>query len=408
MRLYKAIGLLTLATLGSANAGASGFMIPEQGTKAMSMGNAFAAVADDPSANWFNPAGLAFQSNGVMASGDIILPTNKFTDPATGKSYTAEKKVFVLPLAYVNYHIEDTKFTLGLGVNSPFGLSTNWGNSGAPFSQVMAGSKSVTFSQIEGVHINPNVVYQFNDNLSVAAGLAYYNLTKVHLDSQALKIGGHGNGLGSNAALMYKNGGLGIGISYRSSVSVDVNGTAVGGPALSIFGLTGVAGKVKTSVKMPAIISVGVSYRIEDWLLSLQADQVDWSSFNQIDLSFAPSALNLVTTSNSTIKEGWKKTTAYRLGVEWAMSENDDIRFGYVTDPTPTNSVDLSPRLPGNDRQLLGLGYGTKLADNIQLDFSYAYVWLKDRNLTTAATTVYNGFYKSTVHMFSGGLVYRF
>ncbi|MDQ6988240.1 MAG: outer membrane protein transport protein, partial [Mariprofundaceae bacterium] len=39
---------------------AGGFFIPEQAAKASGMANAFVAIADDASANWYNPAGLAF------------------------------------------------------------------------------------------------------------------------------------------------------------------------------------------------------------------------------------------------------------------------------------------------------------------------------------------------------------
>jgi len=37
---------------------AAGFRLPEAGAKAMGMGFAFTAQADDPSAIYFNPAGL--------------------------------------------------------------------------------------------------------------------------------------------------------------------------------------------------------------------------------------------------------------------------------------------------------------------------------------------------------------
>lgn len=408
MRLFKTIGVLACVTACATQGLASGYMIPEQGTKAVGMANAFSGVADDPSANWYNPAGLAFQENGAMLSSDVIIPTNKYVDMTGIGGYTAEKKVFVVPQAYLNYRPEGSDFTYGLGINAPFGLSTNWGSSRAPFSQVLAGASSVTFSQIEGIHVNPNVVYRLTEGVSLAAGLAYYNMSKVHLDSQALKIGGHGDGMGSNFALMYKQHGFGLGVSYRSPVTINVSGTAVGGPAVAMFGLQGVAGKVSTSVKLPALLMLGASYQWNDWLFSAQVDRIDWSSFDKIDLQFAPSALNRVTGSKQTIKEGWKNTTAYRVGAQWTLSPESALRFGYTSDPTPVNSIDISPRLPGNDRQFVTVGYGVKLTDQIDLDLAYGYVWLKDRMVTTAATPIYNGMYRTFVHLFSGGLVYRF
>ena len=54
-----------LATLtGTASlALAAGFKINEQGAKAMAMANAFVAQADDPTALYYNPAGIALKGS---------------------------------------------------------------------------------------------------------------------------------------------------------------------------------------------------------------------------------------------------------------------------------------------------------------------------------------------------------
>ena len=49
---------------------AGGFAIPEQGAKAMALGGAFAAQADDPTALFYNVGGLAF----VVELGDSRFP----------------------------------------------------------------------------------------------------------------------------------------------------------------------------------------------------------------------------------------------------------------------------------------------------------------------------------------------
>ncbi len=411
MNYYKYIKqastLCAAIALLSSQSFASGFMIPEQGAKAMGMGNAFSATADDASANWFNPAGLAFQDNNISVSSTLVYPLNDYE--TGGQTYSAKKGLHVVPQVYMRYAEEESKLSYGLGINSPFGLSVDWTGSGAPFSELAAGADSVTFSEIQAVLVNPNVAYQINDDFSVALGIQYYNAFKVHLDGQSLKIGGSGDGFGGNVAALYKTDTLSVGASYRSSVKIDITGTAVGGPALAILGLECIGANATTYVTFPDIFTLAVAYQASPKLLvSVQVDRVNWATFDKIEVNYAPSTLNIATGPSSTIPEGWKATTALRVGVDWSYGDSSHARVGYTYDPTPTNTTDFSPRLPGNDRQLITLGYGTSFSDNMSLDLAYAYVWLDDRTASAPTKTAYHGVYKSTVHLLAGGITYKY
>jgi long-chain fatty acid transport protein len=50
------------------------------GARAIAMGAAFAGVADDPSAIYYNPAGLAFQNSrfNLSIDGFYIMPTHEY------------------------------------------------------------------------------------------------------------------------------------------------------------------------------------------------------------------------------------------------------------------------------------------------------------------------------------------
>ena len=58
MKWGKALPVFLIVMLTASTALAAGFRLPEAGVKAMGMGFAFTAQADDPSAIYFNPAGL--------------------------------------------------------------------------------------------------------------------------------------------------------------------------------------------------------------------------------------------------------------------------------------------------------------------------------------------------------------
>lgn len=405
MQLNRLMVISAALSLLSSSAFASGFMIPEQSVKAMGMSNAVSAIADDASANWFNPAGLAFQADNGGVSSVIVAPQNEYTDSGN-TTYQAKKDLHVVPQAYVRLG-GNSKMSYGLGINSPFGLSTDWTNSKAPFAAVQAGSAGVTFSEIQAIHVNPNLAYQLSDSLAVAAGVQYYNAFKVHLDNQTLKLGAAGSGLGVNLALMYRSDTLSAGLSYRSKVKIDLTGTAVGGPGMSLLGLNGIGANARTSVTFPDLVFASLSYRFGDqWLLAAQADWINWKTFDAIQIEYDPSALNAATGSSSTIPENWKATTAIRFGAEYALNSEQRLRMGYTFDPTPIDPEHLSPRLPGNDRQLVSLGYGMDISEHMTLDVAYNYVWLKDRTATTPTNSLYHGDYRSIVHLFGVGLTY--
>src|SRR5262245_17985925 len=65
--------LLLLIPVGADVGWGSAFSIAEQGAKAPGMGTAFTSIADDGSAFYYNPAGIAFQSGTHMEMDAIAV-----------------------------------------------------------------------------------------------------------------------------------------------------------------------------------------------------------------------------------------------------------------------------------------------------------------------------------------------
>src|ERR1051325_8974609 len=79
LRSFNRLLVLSLSTALCSSAFAAGFSIFEQGAKATAMGGAFAATADDPSAIFYNVAGLAQQRHlTVLAGATAINFANEF------------------------------------------------------------------------------------------------------------------------------------------------------------------------------------------------------------------------------------------------------------------------------------------------------------------------------------------
>ena len=130
MRIVRFALIAGVVALAPTLALANGFALFEHGSRAVGMAGAFGAVADDPSAGYFNPAGLAFlDGTQAMAGFFLITESSTFTgdDPYPGAGYTVdmESQIFYPPHFHLTGHFSDS-VSWGLSLTTPFGLGTWW------------------------------------------------------------------------------------------------------------------------------------------------------------------------------------------------------------------------------------------------------------------------------------------
>jgi len=428
MKRFIILCVIFFAWVQSVQAG--GFQIGEMATRSTGMGSAFTAVADDASAAWHNPAGIAFTTGSqiMVGGGAVIVPTVKYSSNAATKGpggapiaaiAKSQNKNFFVPHGYYTFMDDSSNLGASISINAPFGLETEWPLT-TPF------KTKNTFSRIQMLMVNPSVVFKFSDNFSVAAGFSYAYLNNVDLNSSLQDMNGNGDGWGGNASIMYKTDAFSFGVTYRSQIAINVTGDARAKSTLaSPFGAT--TSGATTSVTLPDQVNVGLAFKPnETWLFSLDVDWTNWKKFDAININFTSAAyrasisalqgaVGAPVTGATNIPENWKATTAIRVGTEWAYAPNMRVRFGYVFDPTPINDVDFSPAIPGNDRHIFSLGYGYDFNDQATLDLAYAYVYFQKRDQTAspatppgAPNTVKNGTYKAQVHIVAASLNYKF
>src|SRR5207249_9832508 len=124
--------LLSLLSAAGGAAFASGYSIYEQGAGAMANAGAFTARADDPSALFFNPAGIV-QLDGIrfnIGTNAIFLTGSEFessSGPTTGQEFDQAENVAWPSSLYYTQKLND-RWTWGFGLTSPFGLKTEWDN----------------------------------------------------------------------------------------------------------------------------------------------------------------------------------------------------------------------------------------------------------------------------------------
>ena len=432
MRKKLMCATIAVAVMGGASLSfAAGFRINEQGAKAMGMANAFAAQADDPSALYYNPAGIAnlkgFQVN--LGSLVIAVPQTTFTGTtalsgSTAVDEKAKKDLFIAPTLYATYSLDNIPLTLGLGVNSIYPLAKSWDASSAFRNQIQDIS-------IKPINFQPTVAYRFDGlNLAVAAGLdvthaivslqrrAHTMTPSGAADVGDLGLDGTATDVGYNLGAQWKpRKDLSFGVHYRSEITLRIKGDANYLP--TSFGailtqtdpnnLSRITSTASTDITLPDSLILGVAWQpTEKLTLEFDAERTGWSSFNKLEFHFDNNSLNAF--NNKPSPKNWKDVWAYRVGGQYAVNKKLDLRAGYAYDETPIPDSTLGPELPDADRHNLTFGLGLH-NDFATLDLAYMWVHFIDRtsnNQDNVALTGQNGTFKSDAHLFGASITVKF
>jgi long-chain fatty acid transport protein len=410
MKKILAMFVVTMAGITTFSSGsfAAGFRLPDQDAAAMGMAGAFVGQADNPSAAWYNPAGITDFDGTRISAGIIAIYPVLSHENANGSTDVSERSVFLPPQLFATNKVND-RVSLGLGITSPFGLSTDW-------SATSATSGVATFSMVKTIDINPNVAYRMSDSLSVAIGIDYMKLQatmeKMLAPTMLFRLTGDGSGVGANVGIKYKaNEQLNLGLSYRTAITVKVDGNAnvVGLP----FTITNPA---QTEITLPALLQAGVSFKASDKLtINTDLEYTWWSTYDRLVVqSNTLLALTGGATNTSIDEKDWKNTWTIRIGGQYRLSDQWKLRAGYVYDQSPVPTDRFDTRVPDSDRQ--GLTVGTGYASgNITIDTAYMYLRFKNRTITnsladdaTPTPNALDGTYKGTAHLVGITIAYKF
>ncbi len=201
---------LSAALTFSALCHGSAFSIEELGTKAAGMGTAFIATADDGSALFYNPAGIAFQSGSHMQmDSTVVVGLFRFTpsDPPTGQVVPAEGysgviKPHFIPLASFYATMQySPRITLGFGAFTPFGLADNFTNfnDADPDLTKFVGRFAGTRAELQAFWFQPTVGIRLTKNSSIGLGPAFVH-THLFIEKSFLNPVGDALTFGAQAA----------------------------------------------------------------------------------------------------------------------------------------------------------------------------------------------------------------
>ena len=380
-RRLAAIAVAVALSGLASSAVAGGFGIGTQ--SGSGTGNAFAggaAVADDSSVAWSNPAGMAFLPRGKQITGALhaLKPsfefrnqgsTGVFAAPGTGEGGDGGGWAFV-PNGFFTMDI-NPKWNFGVALNAPFGLKTEYDTG-------WRGGLTGIKSEIKTINVNPAIAYKATDTVSLGAGIsiqkidatltgcanaACTNITNLSADDVSY---------GFNLGLMIQaSPSTRIGASYRSSISYDLDGS------VSFSATPAGNGSVRADLKVPDSVSVSVVHALNPkWELMGDITWTGWSSVQRLVVIRTSGAAAGATLT--TLPFNWNDTWRFGVGANYKWSDQTKLRFGLARDETPTNDIDRTPRLPDQDRTWLAFGMQQRLSKAGVLELSYAHEFIKD------------------------------
>jgi long-chain fatty acid transport protein len=440
-----------LLCLGTGSSFAAGFQLLEQNVSGL--GNSYAgsaAVAEDASTVFFNPAGMAYLPAGqksFVVGLNAIKPSSKLSNGAssaptptlqpianTGGNGGDAGSVGYVPNTYLVVPINQ-QISFGLGISAPFGLKTEYDNG-------WIGQFQAIKSDVKTININPSLSWKVNDTVAFGFGVDYQKfdaeLTNAVNFSGALcanaalaalcsggllnNVVGTGKVSGNDTAWGYNLGAIfqispstRVGVSYRSSIKYTVTGSVsftrptvtlstpydIYNTSLNAAIAAGAPdGPVKLDIKMPDTAIISAYQRLNDnWEMLGDLSWTGWAKIPSLDINRASG------TPLSTTKEGWRDTWRVAFGGNYRYNDRIKIRFGLAYDQSPVSDTYRTPRLPDNNRTWISIGAQYALTKTSTFDWGYAHLFVKDAPINTdnADLNKYglvNGNYKDSVDIF--------
>lgn len=336
-----------LVALAAPDGFALGFRIPNQDAAAIARGNAFVATADNPSAIYYNPAGITqLEGEQVQLGALNYLGINTFYDAPNGTDATSDFQVLPVPQLHFTCSPKDSALSYGLGIYAPFGLGVNWAEN--------TGFRSIAIkSKITYITVNPVIAWQVHPTLSIAFG-PNLNYSETMFSrgllspTDTLIIKGDDIGGGFNAGILFQpHEQWSLGANYRSASRIEYRGSASYSAGAMVT--------TKATLDFPQIISAGISYRpTTNWNIEVNVDYTDWNTLNTVLLRGTSAIFGI----DLPLQFNWHESWFYQLGVTRQFDDGWFASAGYFYSTETVPSEMFTPAIPDTKLHVASLGVG--------------------------------------------------
>lgn len=389
---------------------AASFQILEQSPAFL--GQAFAGTASDPkdaSSVYFNPASISQLDRSSFTLGANAIFTksefNNINSNTNGVEGKTEETGYVPNVYWVQPLTE--KFTLGLGINAPYGLASKYGNE-------WIGRYLATHSELEVANVNAVLAIELNQQWSLGLGLNYqaadvtlkgqvdstFGINPQPATDSSARIQGDDDDLVADLSVFFKpSDRTQLGLVWRQGGEFDLEGSAsftanalcspgagypTGAPPAPTTGticaatLGTLAGDARAHVELPDTLTFSLSHRFtRDWWVHVDIASTQWDSINVIDIINTNNGLSV-----NQLDLEYENSMRYALGFSYKSDCPWSWRFGIAYDEAPqTSPARVNPRIPDENRLWLTGGFNYRFTDNFSLDVGYAYINVDDADI---------------------------
>jgi long-chain fatty acid transport protein len=374
--IWLRILTLMMAGVWAGKVSANGFRLPDQDAFATARGEAFVATADNPSAIYYNPAGIT-QLEGSNLRGGLygIYLDRSFNPPPgaynAGQTYHDQENFAAAPQIFYTCSLKDSPLSFGLGMYAPFGGKSSWPQD-TGFRSVATGG-SLTY-----ITINPVVALKLPHNFSISGGIMvnYANMAMSQglqafelPETNFFRFSGDGWSVGYNlGALWQPHEKISLGATFRSSAKVTLDGQT---QVERLPNIPDSHQSAQADFKFPITAAVGISYRpTPKWNIEFDADFADWSSFGSttIHQENPPPPLS----SDVALTLNWRASWMYELGVTRYFDNGWHASAGFVYNENSVPNSYYTPLAADMDRYFFSTGAGYK-GKHFNFDIAYQF-----------------------------------
>ncbi len=338
------------------------------GIRGIAMGAALTGLANDASAVYYNPAGLAFlASGGTHFEAYGYFSFTKFAYENAGAAYESDEK-FVVPGLFAARSFD--RVALGFGYYIPYG------GGGTAYQDFMR--TGVELKGAAGIQaFTAAAAYKITPDLSVGAGVSMYvgiiNTRAPQMISQPVpalvdyesQYTGR-SGYGWNLGVLYKpTDALSVGLSAISPSSVRMQGEER--VRIAAFGVDATTDS-KIELGVPWYFAAGLGYRLRPGLtLGLTTCWMKWSDQKEVVITHS-------TDESTRVATHYKNSYRVSLGMEYVASKKLTVRAGVRYLPGATEDDYLIPSSNDVDLIVPSLGVGYRFGRALELDLTAFYV----------------------------------